>query len=375
MLLLSGITDFAQAAVKAGAACSKLNVTSVQSGYRYTCIKSGKKLVWSKAAKIALIPTPTASATVESIKPVTMDNLDPKRVTALAIKSVMDTYRNKQSSQLDIRFFVDPSVSSSWIDSEKQRLNRIHTLLSDEFAPKSINALYWIDTNEATIKWGQDQYDSWGSIVKHNLHDDVGHPVCGNAWGSSWLTNTNGALSDGWGFVTCAGEVTPDKAFKAAHEYFHLFQTNYHVTGQHQVQWIVEGSADYYGVLMGLYYENPQYLNTHRQMLTNSIPGLSTITKAEFITRMQNLEAVSYDNRQAYYFGSLATEVLVAVYGHQKVIDFLMDWKDLPDCRRGCDLVPNNLNARFDKAFGISTNTFYEKLYPYVKAMSLEYKK
>ena len=38
----------AHALVKAGSKCSKLNATSTVSGKKFTCIKSGAKLVWNK---------------------------------------------------------------------------------------------------------------------------------------------------------------------------------------------------------------------------------------------------------------------------------------------------------------------------------------
>ena len=47
---------------KAGTTCTKLNQAQVSGGYTYTCIKSGKKLVWSKGVKVA-VPTPMASPT------------------------------------------------------------------------------------------------------------------------------------------------------------------------------------------------------------------------------------------------------------------------------------------------------------------------
>jgi len=43
----------ATAAVKAGATCSKLGATSTYLGKKYTCVKSGKKLVWNKGVAIA----------------------------------------------------------------------------------------------------------------------------------------------------------------------------------------------------------------------------------------------------------------------------------------------------------------------------------
>ena len=43
----------ANAAAKAGGACSKLNTTSITGSKKFTCIKSGKKLVWNKGTQIA----------------------------------------------------------------------------------------------------------------------------------------------------------------------------------------------------------------------------------------------------------------------------------------------------------------------------------
>ena len=52
------------AAVKAGATCKKAGITSTYAGKKYTCIKSGKKLVWNKGvAFVKPTPTPTPSPT------------------------------------------------------------------------------------------------------------------------------------------------------------------------------------------------------------------------------------------------------------------------------------------------------------------------
>ena len=56
------------AAVKAGDACKKAGTTATANGKKYTCIKSGKKLVWNKGVAIAkpvpaATPTPTPTST------------------------------------------------------------------------------------------------------------------------------------------------------------------------------------------------------------------------------------------------------------------------------------------------------------------------
>jgi len=63
VLSLSLITaQISVAAVTPGAKCSKAGATSTYNGKKYTCVKSGKKLVWNKGVAIAK-PVPVASPT------------------------------------------------------------------------------------------------------------------------------------------------------------------------------------------------------------------------------------------------------------------------------------------------------------------------
>lgn len=71
------------ASAKAGTACSKAGLTSMVSGMKYTCVKSGKKLVWNKGTAIpktttlpatksspteSKTPTPTPTPTYKSVE-------------------------------------------------------------------------------------------------------------------------------------------------------------------------------------------------------------------------------------------------------------------------------------------------------------------
>jgi hypothetical protein len=49
---LLGIAPASAATVKAGAKCSKHKATTTVKGMKYTCIKSGNKLVWSKGVLV-----------------------------------------------------------------------------------------------------------------------------------------------------------------------------------------------------------------------------------------------------------------------------------------------------------------------------------
>ena len=72
----------ASAAVKAGSVCKKAGITSVVSSKTYTCIKSGKKLVWDKG-----VSKSTSVAPIDI--PISIDNLDLKGVPRKAYDNVI----------------------------------------------------------------------------------------------------------------------------------------------------------------------------------------------------------------------------------------------------------------------------------------------
>ena len=60
-ILIPLVPAFSATAPKAGAICAKQGLTQTYSGKKYTCVKSGKKLVWDKGVVIKkAAPTPTA---------------------------------------------------------------------------------------------------------------------------------------------------------------------------------------------------------------------------------------------------------------------------------------------------------------------------
>jgi hypothetical protein len=91
-LVLTLNLSTATAAVKPGTTCKKLGQISSSAGIKYTCIKSGKKLVWSKgfgtksAPATAPSPTsPSASATPKSScpTPLLQTPVDLSKVTSI----------------------------------------------------------------------------------------------------------------------------------------------------------------------------------------------------------------------------------------------------------------------------------------------------
>lgn len=115
VLVIFGLQGFAATTtVKAGATCSKVGTTTVVKTLKYTCIKSGKKLIWSKGEIVkvagqdlslvtpAYVPVPPSGGTDEY----RCFLLDPKFAKETFIKSVTITPDNMKVSHHGILYRV-----------------------------------------------------------------------------------------------------------------------------------------------------------------------------------------------------------------------------------------------------------------------------
>lgn len=115
VLVIFGLQSFAATTtVKAGATCSKVGTTAVVKTLKYTCIKSGKKLIWSKGEIVkvagqdlslvtpAYVPVPPSGGTDEY----RCFLLDPKFAKETFVKSVTITPDNMKVSHHGILYRV-----------------------------------------------------------------------------------------------------------------------------------------------------------------------------------------------------------------------------------------------------------------------------
>ena len=97
VVLLSLSSPVYAAAPKAGSKCTKAGQTSTSAGIKYTCVKSGKKLVWNKGValkKSEPAPAPSAETKVE------IKNLlasDP-RITLISALTALDTCKTEDKT-------------------------------------------------------------------------------------------------------------------------------------------------------------------------------------------------------------------------------------------------------------------------------------
>jgi M6 family metalloprotease-like protein len=111
----------ANAAIKAGASCKKAGQTSTVAGKKYTCVKSGKKLVWNKGTAIAKpkpvatpTPTPTPTATpTPTPTPTATPTPTPKPITT-SIPIYTGGPGNLQNTQVSFELPMAPQPSAGF---------------------------------------------------------------------------------------------------------------------------------------------------------------------------------------------------------------------------------------------------------------------
>jgi hypothetical protein len=375
LLLVAG-TSPANAAVKAGDVCKKAGQISTVKGIKYTCTKSGKKLIWSKGVK-SPSPTPTPSPTAVQAKALTIDNLDYEQVYIKSRAEVAKYVANGVSAEGVIDFQVGANVEAWRVEIGKAEVNSAVKLWSSFFKPSSATIIWY---SSKDIPWAKTRYEAAG-----------GNPSWANGFTGctpQYCGNASASLMPGGKFLFEQGLEFQDQGLwnraTAAHEYTHLAQYGLsNPTSLNSVPWwSVEGGAQFYGEAIG--YSpfdsakqarsgmHTQYMLDSQAHVASLFPGQNlkslllkndpAITK----TLMKSVEVSSNSPGAlglSYHLGSYATEVLVAVYGHEKMAKFYSAFA-----------TSTNYESNFSNVFGITVDTFYTKLTPYLLAMSAELK-
>ena len=161
----SCLTIPAFAAVKAGAACTKAGSTSTNAGKKYTCIKSGTKLVWSKGVSTAdtvvkpkptvssdptpsssptPLPTPSPSVSPEKIlSPLNFSDLFEKRkgiVTSLWAK--LNSKLSTSSQLPSVEVYRGPTTPV-YVKNPSDYFEYVAQVFSGVSLPKKIFVFYW----------------------------------------------------------------------------------------------------------------------------------------------------------------------------------------------------------------------------------------
>ena len=342
--------------ITSGSTCKVLNQKVVYQNKTYTCIKSGKKLVWNKGVAVKK-PTPTATPSPTSEKTPTIDNsfvpwsteFANENVSERAFKSFLDWSKEQALSPRKHQVIVQDTLKDFKLVEDLQKIDKFTSgLFSQYFKTKSVTVFgsdeQWV-ISQIFASGG-----NLGSQGRCNERLDF-LLMCMNRDRHFGMVVLNDCL---------LSKCPPNFPYILPHEYFHLVQLNLadNVEGQHWnygseeaknsfPHWLVEGSANFIASAIASIYLDGKYSEFRRPSISNRTEWRNALVDYEVVTPDQGWDEI---RTYSYNIGHIATEYIVASIGFKK---FLEIWKDYA--------VTKNFYLSFERITGISTTTFYSK--------------
>ncbi len=312
------------AAAKAGGTCSKAGITSVAASKTYTCVKSGKKLVWNKGVAVAASnPTPTATPTTAAnyatlwekyswVKPTSSSSV----VTAATEKFSAYVAVTRTNSTV-IKIAAQDGSDQTLVSWVKDAANLVAKAFVYPKLSKPFLEVIGIDR-----AWVEKTYIDNGYSANEAKNDrgrafDEGAPAFGgsttNTYNMGVITRNNSLVTDKLGTMQMPG-----------HEFFHAVQER--ISGGVPSpdglgiapQWFWEGPATFIGLQTASYLGLADYTAEGREFAVarSNQPSTKSSLLSEATKNTGSPDAID-----PYGIGAIATEFLVANVGMEKCMD------------------------------------------------------
>lgn len=351
-MILSSTT--ALSASITGTKCSKVGNTRVVSNLKYTCIKSGKKLIWNKGVVVKKVSTPTSAPTaIPTATPTPTVTPTPSPTPTivragweLTYLRIWDEYKAAQNQPAyPFVYKLSPNVNKAKAQESIDAYDKAMKLWQVYIADTKINPMFWTILSES-------EYDWWKKTVAEQEGNAAGYPwdpvtnlfghcrlspqaFCG--YGAAKGSDTYQFRFFQYNVIGSQYSGAPN-ANTVNHEATHYYQFAM-VQGfpNDTPCWYVEGQASLYGNSLEFNLDNQRsraierrndFKNTVRQYQ----PGANSYKESDWITVLKNMyyPHVSCTGEQDYFkysIGMFAWEYLYDTFGPKVMHQVLLDFK------------------------------------------------
>ena len=351
-LFLSSPLIPANAAAKAGAKCTKPGNIEVVKGKTFTCVKSGKKVVWDKG--VLQSPGKNISAREQAFN---------------TLRLIHNTNKNK-SPKNEIQIVSHSSIKQSVVSEVRNRATNFLKFFGDDSA--GINFHIVIGNNENTAWMVQEfikvdpanarGYAEWETWFKGNLNSSNRCKM--------WNAGSHGYSSDGSALLSftlypndCTNPLDIVWKTTVEHEVVGHMQRVWSEKRDELLPcWLNEGQQVYYGSVLGSaknFSEFKEVFSWHKRF-----------KKQDLMTAAKRLGtgfsgAACGSQEGGYEAGRLLVEQLVYQFGHEALISFTKAIVNTP----GQD--SEKWKVAFEKQFKISYDKWLEKVVPEIETREL----
>ncbi len=372
------------AAPKAGAKCAKTGATATASGKKFTCIKSGKKLVWNKGVIIkAAAPTPTAigdpigaiggsPANSPAPAPVVKYPDAPTSFDDLIANYEGISYAAWSKSSAAIKASNDVAPPFKVLTGANTTLAFKNPASAFDLVARMYSG--YKSTNAMTVmSFGYDDRD-WAQAQMKELQPKstwqwITYTACATratCWGGGMYTDEKAN-----GLLVITTEVLDDNHTSGtleAHEYLHAIQQNqmgrptvWPETNDWPPSWYREGQATF-TQNAAIYYQSFDHYLKNRKSISTDLYRDPTFTSGWiqefFVVNQPESWFNKYPSWRQYDMGAMLVEVLTALKGPSSTMEI---WKLMG--------TGQNFNQAFENIYGTS----FDKALPIIsKAIALQ---
>ena len=369
-LLLSSQASTSHAAAKAGAKCSKVGSKSVVGTKTFTCIQSGKKLVWNKGVTSK---NPQGSNPSQSPKNTSTTTLGSAE-QLIAYENMKKSMIPKSAGQL-FRFHYSPNAVQSYIKFLESDLPSAMSYWTSVYTNKELFNVFY--GTELDLDWLIEAWRPYGFDSNKGFAEDFRGRIKreGTRLNAGAVPSQSG--SSHLSILRHSSLPTTPNTF-IPHENVHIVQQflTKNKTGEMPC-WLREGSADLFGFFISNeMYGGIDWYNGGKQNAMNTyLRGTSGIeirnfNKDEWFTHLKSLEGnfsgnCEYTRGFAYGIGLLLSELLMAEGGFDKMMEFWRAFSLEEDWRKS-----------FKNIYGVEIDIWYKtKGVPYLMQEYVRIKK
>jgi hypothetical protein len=384
-VFISSVPPFALAAVKSGQICSKAGVTSIAKNIKYTCIKSGKKLVWNKGvlisstAKPKIPPSQTPTPTVTSSPSPTSAPLQ-RWDESERLDGLLSQFSNRVNQLANYQPEMIIEFGKGTYDDYKELIN-VGIAAAAKFWSADIKSPLKFPVIYSGVEdrdWFLSRIAFYGHSSPQYLENlDRRIALDGDRVGMAGLSYSNGTYLIQFFRGKALTRLYPLDYSTVSHEYSHAAQT-YFLKGKMDAFpcWAMEGGANVYAnIIVGLFIRNTkadEYLirnGSVRLSLDSRENDLWTASDDQFYNMTKSMERqnspqCTFPTKLGYSLGMLIYEQLLGKYGQAKAIAWMEASASI------------NWQMAFENVYGVNVDDWYKnEAIPYAKAEVKKIKK
>jgi hypothetical protein len=316
------------AAVKAGDTCKKAGTTATANGKKYTCVKSGKKLVWNKGVTVSPIKVNVPAG------PTSFDDLEAKYsgVPEAAWKKSSAVISASKAKNVQPTILIGPN-SHPVYEIPQVAISQVSRLFPNFKESQEFVLIYF---NYQDSSWAQVQFDKYiGTNGGYDTSGEVKKLCPGERGCQSAAAVRNQVTGISVVLITAGPASSADKHFQTgaieAHEYFHTIQDTQlvgsPVNNGMLPRWLIEGSASFVEMASINYDAFDKYKIAKASLLTE------LLYRKEFNEQklIKFLDAPSlgkdwsswdsYSTQRVYDIGMMVTEIMVSLKGPESILE------------------------------------------------------